>query len=254
MSALLEIAKTIGGPGSVGFLLLAYLLIGAASWYQPARRRAGYAALLLCTMYIVMATPVVAAHVGAALPRVSASNQPDGSPLDLLITLGGDNVDGRITETARVYSAAAPRAVLVLGPDWFVERLRRAGIPRASICQIGDPANTRSQMQAVSDTVARNPTGRIGVVASRLQMPRVAALAAAEGILGSHFVLIAAPVDREPTTTGLGRYLPSYAALCVTRDALYEVAALAYYRWRGYVARDFPIGFQSTSAAGVSTQ
>jgi hypothetical protein len=33
----------------------------------------------------------------------------------------------------------------------------------------------------------------------------------------------------------LWQFLPTYASLLVSRDALYEYAALAYYRWRGWI-------------------
>jgi len=239
MFALLEIAKTIGGPGSIGFLLLASLLIATVLWRRPAWRRAWSVVLaLLFGMYIIMALPTVAARLAAALPPVPLPpDRQDQSRFDLLISLAGDNVDGRVAETARAYSVAAPHALWVLGPDWFVTRLVEAGVPAESIRQNAGPSNTRSQMQAVSGIAARNPAATIGVIASKLQMPRVASLAAAEGIPRSRLVLLASPFDGDPAAGGLRAYLPSYAALCVTRDALYEHAALAYYRWSGYIDR-----------------
>jgi uncharacterized SAM-binding protein YcdF (DUF218 family) len=74
--------------------------------------------------------------------------------------------------------------------------------------------------------------GRTCVIASRLQMPRVAALAHSEGL---DVTLIPSPTDTEPPTAGFRVFVPSYTALGVSRDALYEHAALAYYRWRDWV-------------------
>jgi hypothetical protein len=63
-------------------------------------------------------------------------------------------------------------------------------------------------------------------------MPRVAALAQTAGL---ELDLLASPVDQEPPTEGVWRLVPTYLALRVSRDAIYEHAALAYYRWRGWI-------------------
>jgi hypothetical protein len=48
-------------------------------------------------------------------------------------------------------------------------------------------------------------------------------------------VLIASPVDTEPATSGWWLFVPSYYALRVSRDAIYEHAALAYYARKGWI-------------------
>ena len=72
---------------------------------------------------------------------------------------------------------------------------------------------------------------RAVIVVSRLQLPRVKAIAASQGLA---LVFVASPIDVEPPTGGAWGFGPSYASLRVSRDAIYELAALAYYDWRGY--------------------
>jgi hypothetical protein len=48
-------------------------------------------------------------------------------------------------------------------------------------------------------------------------------------------VLLPSPVDHEPAHQGWKLWLPSFAALRVSREALYELAALEYYRLRGWI-------------------
>jgi hypothetical protein len=82
-------------------------------------------------------------------------------------------------------------------------------------------------------TLAGGPDAdRAAIVVSRLQMPRVAAMARAAGL---DIILVPSPMDVEPPVKGLRYFLPSLAALTLSRDALYELAALPYYRWRGWL-------------------
>jgi hypothetical protein len=49
--------------------------------------------------------------------------------------------------------------------------------------------------------------------------------------------LLPSAVDAEPPTAGTDRFVPSYLALRLSRDAIYEHAALVYYRSRRFIAR-----------------
>jgi len=49
------------------------------------------------------------------------------------------------------------------------------------------------------------------------------------GQAGLNLPVLAAPLDEDLPTAGLSRFVPSFAALAVTRDAIYELAALRYY-------------------------
>ena len=43
------------------------------------------------------------------------------------------------------------------------------------------------------------------------------------------------PVDVEPNGEGIDGWTPKYVALRMSRDAIYEHAAMAYYRWKGVI-------------------
>ena len=73
---------------------------------------------------------------------------------------------------------------------------------------------------------------RAAVIVSRLQAARTRGLA---DRLGLDVLVIPAPVDSEPPSAGARRWLPSYAGLLMSRDALYEMVALAHYRRNGWI-------------------
>ena len=68
--------------------------------------------------------------------------------------------------------------------------------------------------------------GRAAILVSSLQAPRARLLARQAGLA---VPVLAAPLDDELTPEGMGRFVPSFKALAITRDAIYEVAALRYY-------------------------
>ena len=70
------------------------------------------------------------------------------------------------------------------------------------------------------------------MVASELQMPRVAALVRAQRLT---VLLAPSPIDSEPPKAGWTSFVPRYSGLRLTRDALYERAALAYYSRQGWI-------------------
>jgi hypothetical protein len=70
------------------------------------------------------------------------------------------------------------------------------------------------------------------VIVSRLQAARMAGLLERAHLL---IRLIESPVDVEPATTGALTFVPTYFALRLSRDALYEHAALWYYRRHGWI-------------------
>ena len=114
--------------------------------------------------------------------------------------------------------------------EWLVE----LGVPAGRMMIESDSANTREQIATVQRFLAHRPDDRTAIVVSRLQMPRVARLARQAGLT---LVLVPSPVDTEPPKTGVRVFVPTYTALRVSRDSLYEHTALAYYRWRGWIAR-----------------
>jgi hypothetical protein len=230
---ILSILKTIDAPGSLLFLAVCISLGLVVIYLWPRHRRLGRAWLLAVTGgYVVLALPPVANAIADRLPPSPSREAGAWRPLDTLVVLDGDNRDGRVRETVTVFSAASPRTVLLVGNLWMLDPLQKAGIPWARLKHEEDPPTTRAQLEYVGDLVNAGHSGRTAVIASRLQMPRVRALVEARDI---PVVLIASPVDSEPPTSGFWRFVPTYGTLCASRDAIYEHAALAYYRWQGWI-------------------
>ena len=220
-------------PGSVGFLIVSAAVGLALRFLWPRNRRFAHAWLTtIAFVYLIMSLPWVANTLSDRLPRIqSADSRPLGAA-ETIVVFDGDNRVGRVRETHRVYAAARPKVVHVLGAPWLVHALEKAGIPANAMAQDPVPSTTREQMVWVAQRFPRDGAGYVAVIASRLQMPRVAALARAAGV---PLVPVASPVDDEPPTAGIRLFLPTYIALRVSRDALYEHAALAYYAWRGWI-------------------
>jgi hypothetical protein len=240
----LDILKLLGAPGSILFLILALLAGLALVRWVPRFRRVGLAWLIaISASYIVLALPIVANTIVAALPTAdsgvktpistSADSSPPHDRISTLIVLDGDNRRGRVREVQRVLTADPQATVWVLGGRWILEALEEARVSGARFRYDATAGTTREQMDQVARVAADATDGRISVIASRLQAPRVAALARTRGI---HIRVLPAEIDTEPPIAGFVVYVPSYVALRVSRDALYEHAALAYYRWRGWIA------------------
>ncbi len=229
---MLSLLKMIGSPGSISFLLLCLIGGVLVLWLWPNRRRFGRAWLaLVAVAYLFMALPAVATAIAG---RLSATATPPAAVghLDTLAVLDGDNRRGRVRVAQQILSVDAPKEVWVLGGPWIVEALAAAGVPKERLFHDPRTPTTRDQLARVQRLIAERPTGRVGVIVSRLQAPRVARLAAAQLM---PLVLIVSPVDDEPPTSGVRAFIPRYIALRVSRDALYEHAALAYYRWRQWI-------------------
>jgi uncharacterized SAM-binding protein YcdF (DUF218 family) len=248
----LTIAKMIGGPGSLGFLAAGTIAGVVLLRFVPRGQTFARAWLaLLCAAYLIMALPPVALAIAAPL----ADEQPVGSGLsrtippvgsglsrttgtaldtgiDTLVVFDGDNHWGRVQEAARLWHAAHPTTVIASGGPWLEEHLRDAGIPADHLVLEQASRTTRDQVDYVRTYAAGHANTRIAVIASRLQLPRVAALFDRARLMVS---LFGAPVDREVVTDGVRRYVPEYAALRISRDALYERIALVYYEWRGWI-------------------
>jgi uncharacterized SAM-binding protein YcdF (DUF218 family) len=182
-------------------------------------------------LYVVLATPFVATAIAAHLPSVLAT-PAESRPVATLVVFDGDNRWGRVREAERIYKTDTPRAVWVLGDRWLTRQLIADGMPADRVVRDSATLNTREQIAALGRICAGRDAGGVGLVVSRLQMPRVAALVSAAGL---SVALFPSAIDDEPPTTGARRFLPAYIALRVSRDALYEHAALAFYRWRGWI-------------------
>jgi uncharacterized SAM-binding protein YcdF (DUF218 family) len=229
---MVTLLKLLGPPGSPGFLV-ACLGVGLALAVARVRRRYLWAWLgAVVALHVALSLPVVAAQAIAALPAYPPVRQTLNDQIDVLVVLSGDNPLGRARETAHIVREMSGGHVLALGPDWFVRHLVAAGVPEARIQRVEGGATTREQMAYLKQLVDRDPDRRFAVVASVLQMPRVAALAEHSGI---DVHLRPSPTDAEPASGGLQAWLPQPHVSRVFGDAVYELAALAYYRHRGWI-------------------
>jgi len=183
--------------------------------------------------YLVLATPVAAHRIADVLTQYRPVPEITRLPTaDVVITLGGDNVRGRASETLRAHAAWPSARIVLFGDDWLLEHLLGGGIPPGLVTHDPRPPNTLGQMVAVRDYLRAHPHEvTAAVVASRLQMPRIAAIA---DTMRLRITLLPSPADVEPPRAGAGRWLPRYTALRISRDAIYEHAALIYYRWKGF--------------------
>jgi hypothetical protein len=228
---LLSIIKTIGGPGSLGFFVVTTLagLLVARRW--PAARRTVAAGLgLLVTAYLALATPAAASALINALPLVPEPEPARLRSVRALVVFDGDNLAGRRRQAQRILRIAPLDDVYLLGADYLLADLRVAMGPGTSLHHDTTTWNTSAQVMRVRDIAERVPPGSTAVVASRVQMPRIAGLLRATE---TEALLVPSDLDREPDARGLRALLPSYAALLASRDAIYEHAALAWYGWRG---------------------
>jgi uncharacterized SAM-binding protein YcdF (DUF218 family) len=226
--------KQIGGPGSLGFLVVSSMVGGLLVLSGGKLRRVGKIFLLLLAVsYIVAALPLTANALVARLPSYEplwrGAGPGDGH---LLVVLSGDNAVERARETRRVLDSMTPRCVVVSGDPWFVQLVVEAGVPRDRFTVDGAAETTREQIAQLDGWAQRCGVRRIVLVASTVSMPRIAALVRAASV----------PVSLAPSTTdtvaaqsGFWSLVPSYGALRISRDALYEHLALAYYRQRQWI-------------------
>jgi uncharacterized SAM-binding protein YcdF (DUF218 family) len=228
---LLSVLKFVGAPGSIAFFVV-FALAGALLLLRARWRRAGRAWLLiLAAIYLILGLPVVANRMLAALDAWHTSDATVARGIDALVVFDGDNRRGRVREARAVYAVSTPAEVWVIGNPWMLDPLLQSGIPYNSIKHDGAATTTREQMTRLQTFLSSHP--RTAVIASRLQMPRIAALA---GAMNLRVLFVASPIDDEPPTTGVRRFVPAYIALRTSRDAFYELVALRYYAWKGWIA------------------
>jgi len=232
VSPLIKAALT---PGSIAFLVLCLLIWSGLRFGWPRNRRMARGWLIgVIALYVTLALPIVATTIVGGLPPVVPADLDAWSGGRTVIVLDGDNRRGRVSETLRVYRAASPQSIIVLGEPWIADALVAEGIPRPVVMTEPGPGTTRGQVGWVGRRLLTRPAEQVVLIASRLQMPRIAALVQAEGLtLG----LRPAPIDREPPTTGAWQFVPTYVALRASRDAIYEHAALAFYGRQGWIHR-----------------
>lgn len=228
MAALVALAKLTGGPGSLRLIAI-LTAMGLIWWLAVPRHRllVSTAVVAVFAAYFVMALPVVAAWTMARIPADVAATDAEVRGVQTLFIFDGDNRWGRLREVQRVYDAAQPREVVLLGRLSVYKDLLLMPIERKRLRHDTESWNTSSQVERTRALLHANPTAHAAVLASRLQAPRVRLLLRQAGL---PLPVIASPLDTELPDRGLRRFVPSLAALATTRDALYEAVALRYYR------------------------
>lgn len=230
---MLSIFKLIGGPGSLGFLLLCILTGLALLVAWPRKAKLGSWWLLgVGLVHFVLASPWMANALVNFLPQYAPPLPSSWHPLDTLVVLSGDNDNGRVGAARRVFRETRPSAVYLLADIPFYDDILLAGIPRDRVHLEASGGTTRDQLAQLTHIASEPSAGRVAVIASRLQAPRVAALIRAAGLSAP---LIPSPTDVQPPTNGVWQFLPTYGSMLLSRDAIYEHLALAYYRRRGWI-------------------
>jgi uncharacterized SAM-binding protein YcdF (DUF218 family) len=228
-----RLLKMIGLPGSFRFLYFG-LGIGVLMLIFKRTRRLGRVMLIaMAGAYLILSLPVVANAIAGPGTEPAAPVSSYGR-IDEVFVIEGDNYEGRAAIAAELTAVAKPHTVWVVGGVELSYALLARGIPPALWRQPpGFSRTTRAQIQWIKSSVDRTRPPRAAIVTSRLQAPRVLALARQEHL---DIVIVPAPLTDEPARSGVGLWLPSRAGLALSREALYERFALVYYRRNGWIS------------------
>jgi uncharacterized SAM-binding protein YcdF (DUF218 family) len=212
----LALLKAIGTPGSIGFLGFCSALGLIMRLIGPRSRRIGRAWLLVVYVsYAVGGVPRVAYAVAGGLSAHAVLPLEAVREAGTLIVLGGDNAVGRVRETQRLLEAMPNPLILVSGGPWIYDTLIGSGVPAGRMRFEGRSSNTREQIVHLAPVIRQHSPGVV-IVASALQMPRVAALVRAQRLT---VLLAPSPIDSEPPKDGWTSFVPRYSGLRLTRDA-----------------------------------
>ena len=228
---MIDVLKFFGAPGSITFLAVCLISWSIVAWRFPrARKLAKTAIAAILITYLILSLPVVANLIANSLPAVQtpALNTTDQIRL---IVYDGDNRRGRIERTLAILKSQPVADLWYLGDEWFLDKLVQSGVPRDRINTESSQRTTREQVERTA-ALAASTSAKTVVVVSRLQAARVEALFRLSRI---DAVVEASPIDDEPPTDGLRQWVPRYIGLRVSRDAIYELVALRYYRYKGWI-------------------
>jgi len=144
----------------------------------------------------------------------------------------GDSYTARAALAAALDRSINPRSVWIVGFGDLHDALVAQGVKQDRLrWAYPEDWTTHGQFEQIRKVMEYYGIARAVVIVSRLQAAR------AEGLVrqfGLNATVIASPVDSEPPTTGVRRFIPSLAGLTLSRDALYERVAVPYYRWKGW--------------------
>jgi uncharacterized SAM-binding protein YcdF (DUF218 family) len=217
-------------PGTLAFFIVVAGLCAALVWSRGRARTTGIAVTIALTaVYFAMALPRTAALLSAGLIRYGPlTDARDAQGAAAIVVLTGDSHGARVVEAARLYALLQPQWLLMGGTELMREELIKAGVPKTRILMEGGGRTTREQIVNVERIVRRHNMGRVVLVVSAIHMRRTLAAARAVG-------LDAVP-SASPTRRNAGPpFVPTFDGLRLTRESLYEYAALAYYEWRGWL-------------------
>ena len=222
----------IGGPGSVGFLFVS-AAIAAVLWrYRRTRRVGRWLLALLVGGYVVLSIPAVAHVIAGSAPATPAEDFSGYGTLDDVYVIDGDNYQARAATAVRLTSVAGPRRVWIVGGPELKNALIASGIPDELWRWNGQARTTYDQTVWVQSSMRAHGSRRAALVVSRVHAGRVIGLVRRANL---DVIVVSAPVDREPAAAGAWRWVPSLAALALSREALYERVAVAYYRRNGWI-------------------
>ena len=229
----LRVLKAIGVPGSFGFLYFG-LAIGILLLVNQRTRRLGRVMLFaMVGGYLVLSVPAVGHYLAGPGTELAAPVTSYGT-FDEVFVIDGDNYRGRAFTAAQLAAAAKPHTVWFLGGIDLGYALLANGLPRQLWKQAPSPARTtQTQIAWIKRSIERTHPQRAAIVTSRLQAPRVLALARQQQL---NIVIVPAPLSDEPPRSGIRLWLPSPTGLALSQEALYERLSLILYRRNGWIS------------------
>jgi uncharacterized SAM-binding protein YcdF (DUF218 family) len=228
-----ELIKAIGLPGSLRFLYFGVGISILLLIWKRTRRLGRVVLFAIAGAYLVLSVPAVAHSIAGPGTEPAAPLSSYG-PLDEVFVIDGDNYEARAATAVGLASAAKPQIVWFLGGVDLGHALLASGLPPQLWRWAPSAARTtRDQIRWIKGSIDRTHPQRAAVVASRLQAPRVRALARHEQV---EVIVVPAPLSNEPSASGFRFWVPSRAALTLSQEALYERLALVYYRRSGWIS------------------
>jgi hypothetical protein len=226
--------KAVGGPGSAGFFLavaaIALILIAVS---RRTRRSGLRLLVLLGVVYLFLSLPVVGEFMAGGTRVFDVSRMAELSGIEDVFVFDGDSYESRAALAGDLDRSMKIRNVWILGYIQLRDALVDGGVADGHLrwgYTEGD--TTYGQVVRMRKLMEHYKIPRAAAVTSRVQATRVRQLIERSGV---NAVVVASAMNLEPNATGLWRFVPSRAALALSRDGLYERAALLYYRWNDWI-------------------
>ena len=226
--------KSIGGPGSAGFFLVvaavALVLVVAS---RRTRRAGRLVLLLLCAVYVFLSLPIVGDLIADDTRPFDATRAAELGPIEDIFVFDGDSYESRAALTADLDRSMKIRNVWILGYITLRDALAAAGVTDGHLrWGYTEDSTTYGQVVRMRKVMEHYKIARAVAVTSRIQATRIRLLIERSGL---DAVVVASRMNFEPGASGSWRFVPSLGGLALSRDALYERAAVLYYRWKGRI-------------------